>query len=220
MEKQLIKFKEIHHSNELAVANKDLNIYNKLLSDLKPFIAALDIELTTELITALLNNPKEYAFDSVIGQNPLTIGGIPVSKAKAMDFVEMPPAWTSIINLISAFNKGMIELPFYKNNSQGEANYNRITIQYLHLENGLFALTPSFLSDLKEKHSIYTTTEKQNRVLDLLKGIYKNYEELAAIDPFVGITLESVGIIRGVPSGGASAYDGFYPERVLSRIED
>lgn len=178
MEKRLIKFHEHNHNKELKFANIDLSAYNTLLSTIKPHLASLNIQLDKDLICALLKNAKGYAFDTVVGDNPLTLGGAPISKQKAMEFIEMPSDWVAIIKAVEDFNKELVQTPFHKERVQDVGGMSRIGLEKFEILDEVFVMKSEHLTDLKEKHSIYTNSEKQNQVHDELIKIYEGFEKL------------------------------------------
>jgi hypothetical protein len=209
MESKLIKFNQVNHDNELHYAETDLKAYNRLLKDIKPFAVNVGVTVDKALIVALLNNPKEFAFDAVVGNNPLTIGGAPVSKKKAMDLIDMPEAWVKIISRVDEFNQELIKNPVHNIPHQNPASYSRVGLESFELVNNEFVLSTDFVDQLKSKHSQFTENETHNTALkhivtlnDCLKGLSK-----LGCSIHGGATLNDFGYYRLSQDGNEFGFD-------------
>jgi hypothetical protein len=194
MKKQLIKFNQHNYDKAVRFANVDLSAYNKLLSDIRPFVSALKLTLDKDLLSSLLQNAKEYAFNAVVDKNPLTIGGIPVSKQKAMELIEMPENWTKIITSIEAFKRVISANPVHKDSANDYYSVNRITLEQMDFVKGAFIIKEDFFANLKEINSLYTQNENQNKAHSAIMQIYEGFEKLKDLGVLVAPSLEVIGI--------------------------
>lgn len=78
-----------------------------LISDLSEILNdfnALDIgELTGDDLAALVADPKGFVFDKMNDGNPIEVGGIAISKSKAMELVSFPAGYPALDALIASF---------------------------------------------------------------------------------------------------------------------
>jgi hypothetical protein len=194
----LVKFYKHHHDEELKHANIDLAHYNALLTVLKKQIP--DLEITITSIAGLLANPPEFAFDMVVGDNPLTIAGAKVNKKKAMEFIELPDCWKLVIKAAEKLNKDFSENPVHKNGvyHAGNGALDRLSLSNLKVENNQLILSAEFTKSLTDKHSLYTQNEKQEKLYKLYQSICNSVIELHKLGvPFNDdLSLYEIGFIK------------------------
>jgi hypothetical protein len=200
MEKKLIKFNEAEYNAALKRANTDLGMHNDLLKSIKNLIP--DIEFNKQRFTALISNPKEFAFDIIMAGKTLELSGVPIGKQKAMNLIEYPANWLNAIQVIEAFNKKIASAGLHKGPYSNDIAYDRHGIEDFELNNGEFTLSPDFLENVKSKHSLYTQTENQNKALEHLNAMHESFTELQKL----GVSFGNDMSLREV---GFSAYGGF-----------
>ncbi|WP_295714163.1 hypothetical protein [Mucilaginibacter sp.] len=184
MKKRLLNFDKISYERELKFADKDLSLFNNVLAVVKTSVSDLKIDETS--FSQLLKSPKEYGFDILVGSNPLTIGGITVSKEKAMDFVEMPSNWLAVIKIVNEFKRDRNDNPSHiKDHPQWsrETNPTRLELSDIELVKGQFVLKKSFIERTENQFSVYTQNDKQNQVHDTLTSIYDGLCKLKEVAP-------------------------------------
>lgn len=220
MEKKLIKFNQGSHENELRNANTDLKAYNKLLKGLQPLALANGVTLDMTAFAALLKNPKEFAFDAIVGNAPLTIAGVTVNKNKAMDLIEMPDAWLKTISLVDAFNRELNKTPEHIPH-RAVPQVIHIGLDSFELLNDEFVLSTKFIEELKNRHSVFTVSENQNAALKHITEIHTSLMALQMLGvPFSAfMTFEQFGY--GQSGGGMSntpTVFSFDPAVVVSQV--
>ena len=196
MERKLIKFNDAAYNNSLQYARKDLKNYNILLREINPICSGLGITVSLTVISALLKNPKEYAFDAIMENKPLTISGAPISKSKAMDLIEMPECWLKIIAIVSAFNAESIKSPFHKAQGYNGNDTQHIGLESFELANDELVLSDDFMEQLKELCSEFTVNELENTALkhiNTLKRTFVELDKIGALPLRSTLTLEDIG---------------------------
>ncbi|MHB8207780.1 hypothetical protein [Mucilaginibacter sp.] len=178
MKKELIKFNQVQHDSELNYANKDLSSYNKLLKSIQPLANTIGLVIDKKVFSALLQNPKEYAFDTIIGDNTLTIGGVLVTKTKAMDLIEMPDEWVKIIKLVDDFNNELIKNPVHVIPHGNPSNVKRVGLECFEILNDDFVLDGEYVEQLKNTHSSFTENEVHNTALKHINTLNNCFIEL------------------------------------------
>jgi hypothetical protein len=181
MKRILIKFYQSHYDEELKFANMDLAKYNNLLNVIKSNIPNFKIDI--EEITKLLNNPHEYAFDAVVGDNQLKLAGVTLNKKKAMEFVDLPNEWLNVIKEANKLNKDFSENTVHKYGIRhaDSGTLDRLTLSELQIKKNEFVLSAEYLSDLKQQHSLYTKNAKQNTAHEHFSNIHNSLKELQSI---------------------------------------
>jgi hypothetical protein len=219
MNKILIKFKEAEYKEALTFAEKDLQIYNSLLK--KILLCVPDFEWNISEFPKLIENPTEFAFDKVV-EGPLTIGGVPVSKEKAMGLVEMPKEWLAVIESVKDFQKQIAERPVYRNPGSDQTKYpGMLTLSDLQLSNDSFELTTTFSNKLKESYSVYAQNENQVQAFKHLQTLYKSFIELQKLGVSFGkdLSLEEIGFSQSGGIFDAPYRLTFDPTSVILRIK-
>lgn len=220
METKLIKFYEGRFNAELSYAEKDLASYNSLLKAIAPFAKNVGLSLDKETVSELLRDAKSHAFDNLVAGAPLTIAGVTVSRKKAIDLIEIPDDWQKIIDQVDVFTAQNAKQSFHEfPGGFGSTRFDKIGIGQFDIVNGAFVLSDQFLNALKQKHSSYTRTEKQNKALAAIENIQKSLIVINDLTNIVGsaTTLLSLGIdisrgekgqliIGGDPSGFIHTY--------------
>lgn len=212
MKQLLLRFNESAHLNELKFATSDLALYNSLLEVIKSNDPAFQLDMSN--LKALIKNPKEYAFDKIVDGKPLTIAGVPVSKKKAMDFVEMPKEWNTIIEAVQAFNDKFIKNPIH-NLGHNSGNMDRLPLSAIVIENGVLVLDENFIAESKSKHSIYTQNENQIIAHQHLTAMHNSFVELTKLGVNLGgdLSLYEIGFTPG--NDGVVRFD---PLPVIQRV--
>jgi hypothetical protein len=205
----LIKFQKLHHDEELKFANKDLAHYNGLLSVIKKQVPGFNI--TIGAIANLLENPAEFAFDIVVGDNPLTIAGARVNKKKAMDLIELPDNWKAVIKAAEKLNRDFSENSVHKNGVFYAVNsaINRLNISDLEVVKNEFVLSSIFIDSLKEKHSLYTKNEKQEKLLMHFSALSSTINEMSKLGVNFNdrIELYEIGFIKKGNDGNGYSFE-------------
>jgi hypothetical protein len=181
MKRELIKFNQGQHDNELRYANNDLSSYNKLLKSIQPIANTIGLAIDKNVFSALLQNPKEYAFDTIVGDKPLTIGGAPVTKTKAMDLIEMPDGWVKIIKLVDDFNNELIKNPVHVIPHGNPSNVKRVGLECFEIVKDEFVLDKEYVEQLKNKHASYTENEIHNTALKHIDTLKNCFVELGKL---------------------------------------
>ena len=166
MKQQLVKFDKNGYDAELSHAKRGLKAYNNLLKELAPFEKTAGLKLDKKAISDLLADPEAYAFDAIIMQNDLSIGGVKMAKIKAIDLIEFPDVWMKIIGIAQAFTKQLHKAP-KQNSYEATPSFAPISLHYLEMANNQFVISATYLAQLKEKYSQFTTSDTEVKALEL-----------------------------------------------------
>src|SRR3569833_493903 len=126
-----------------------------------------DLQLDMAAISSLMADPDGFAFDSIIGNNPLTLGGVPVTREVAMSMVVVPDAWQTIINAVKVVNQDLAINTVYNYQYKGTSGgplTPRLAMSNIQIANNSFSLTTAYTAGLNNKYSVYTTSDKQNAI--------------------------------------------------------
>jgi hypothetical protein len=189
MKQKLISFEKTNYEKALRLSNNDLLAYNKILTAI--INNAPGVEINMENIEAIYNNPKEYAFDCLVGNTPLTFVGVTVNKQKAMELVEMPQNWLNVINVALLIKAGFEKTATHEI-SRNE-HIDRVSFSDIELKNDCFILSADYLTSLKDSYSLYTQNEKQNEAYDLLNGIHASLLKLSKLGVKWGPDIPDMG---------------------------
>lgn len=208
MTPQLLSYDQQAHDVELGFANQDLAIYNTFLSAIQA--AEPSITWTIAAINSLLANPILYAFNAITNNTPVTVDGLPVPQEQAMQMIQIPTGWQTIISLANNLNADLQTNTVYQAYSikRGNRLFNRLSLANVEIDSGVFALTSAYTTALTAKYQIYTSTDQQNTVLTLLTNIYDNLTALktAGASFTSDYTLRQLGVMDTTTSSVLS-YD-------------
>lgn len=196
MKQKLISFEKTSYEKALRLSNNDLLAYNKIITAIVENMPG--VEISMENIEAIYKNPKEYAFDNLVGDTPLMFVGVTVNKQKAMDLIEMPQNWLNVIN-ITLHIKADFEKTTTHQISHDEY-ISRVVFSDIELKNNYFTLSSDYVTKLKDSYSLYTQNEKQNEAYDLLTGIHASLLKLSKLGVTWGSDIpdmEQLGFVMG-----------------------
>ena len=200
MTPQLLKLRQDGYNAELSFANKDLALYNNLLAGIKAAVPSLVV--TQAVLQSLLANPQLYAYNTLIGANPVTLGGQPVPQAQAINLITYPAGWLTVIALANAFNLDYATNTVYQFPPPFDASYkvNRLSIANIVISGSVFVLTAAYLAQLNTNYSIYTTSDKQNNILAALNTLYPILTNLKTLGASCtsAFTLKQLGVFEDI----------------------
>ncbi|MDD2435696.1 MAG: hypothetical protein PHO63_05560 [Bacilli bacterium] len=167
MEKKLIQFDELSY-------NRDINTINRIADKVNENLNLLveENEITIDFIKNLLCNPdfiKTVKFSEQIEKfrKNFNLQNVPLDYSKHEFIFTM--ANSSIQYLFAFRNKvGAVSC-------ENEYFFNE---GLLYLDNGKLCISSNYKEIIKEKHSYYTKTEKQNKVLEKVKIIESALNEI------------------------------------------
>jgi len=166
MKKLLLEFNNRGCDKALRLAHADVNQYNSLINVLKE--NAPQIEINSDNIASLLQDPESFIFDLVVDTDQLNFNGMPISKKKALDLVEFNTNQLAVINAFrtagSKLKDGVYEI-------DGHTTIDRIGPNDLEINNGAFTLTKAYKSDLNEEFSTFTKNDKQIEAHQLVTAL-------------------------------------------------
>ena len=204
MKEKLVKFDKNAHDAELAHAKSGLKAYNNLLKELAPPAKAAGLKFDKKAIADLLADPEAYAFDAIIMQNELSVGGVKLAKIKAIDLIEFPEVWVKIITTAQNFAKQQSKKPKQISYEQ-LPSYPPISLHYLEIANGQFVLSAAYLAQLKEKYTQFTNNEAEVKALELSETLNNCLLELQKL----GIGLHHEYQLTAIGYHGANN-NGYY----------
>lgn len=168
-EKVLIKF------NETAFDDKK-SIYDLLCNDVQNVVdtfKGLNVDLLPTELHNLFCNTDELLFDKLTVGKDITLAGLKVSKAKALEIIEKPLGYNTLITAIKqclhnfSQHEGMLHNT--KINAQSICDY------FILNDEGVIVLNERFIKRLRESYSFYAITERaknlvafQNDLIDLI----------------------------------------------------
>ncbi len=210
MKPKLISFEKDSYETALRLSNNDLQAYNKILSAIIENEPA--VKISVENIVVIYNNPKEYAFDCLVGDNPLNIAGVTVNKQKAMDLIDLPQSWLNVINVVLAIKSDFDITPTHE--ISRDEHISRVSFSDIELKNNCFILSGEYLKNLKYSYSLYTKNEQQNKAHDLLIGIHESLLELSKMGVYMGADMPDLAVL-GFIAGDPLRLDSFEAIRSL-----
>ena len=207
-----LQFQGGYYNQELRLANIDLALYNGVLNII--MANAPDIAMTINVFRAIMADPQGYAFDAIVGDNPLTIGGVPVSRSKAMGLIDMPLGWQNIITAATALSLDLSTNTLGKKMYGNDQLTDRLAVSEIDFANGALILSAAYLENLSAKYSIYTKNDNQVNAYNLLQTLFQTYTALRALGAPIGLetSFEDLGVtqtrVAGVPS--VSSFNPIY----------
>ncbi|WP_042008885.1 hypothetical protein [Capnocytophaga canis] len=170
MEKIQVEFYENGYNSEIQKYKNRATKFKKIVD--KVLALGLNIELQKNDLEILFLKPKSF-FTSKIVTEPVNINGLTLNKEKVFDILLIPNEIHSLISEIEALKETQ-ENGFY---IYKEAYFfelssdNEVTIKH------------EAEQQIRDKFTIYLTTEKQVKAEKCLKNIIKNLKELQQIEP-------------------------------------
>jgi hypothetical protein len=212
MEKKLVNFNTNEYNKVLSFANRDLDRFNKIIAFINND-ELIKIDVTIEALLALWENPSEFIFDVLNQGKELSFNGIPVNKRKAMDLIEFPTNYKSLIKLVNETRSDFESNPTHGN--PGDP-IDRLTFEDIEIESGKAVLSETYLNEIKDNASTFAVGEKQNKVYDQLVVLNASIRELCKLGVFIksNVDLDSAGFTQG----GEDLH--FDPVRVLRRFRN
>lgn len=161
--------KKLVYRNEPAIQGEinQLRTQKEYFQKLVDKLVENGIEVTTDGLKQLIENPKAFIVIALTKGENLKVGSLSIDNNKLFDLMEIPSEITSLIETIEKTRQTRGENEFYLwKVSLFSVNENVVEISKEHLE------------CLEKQHSVFLETENQEKAYNILENVANQLNEL------------------------------------------